>query len=70
MHTQPKIQRWYSKRDLAARYNVSQRSIERWKKRKKFPPGIQMPNGHWRWSDHEIEVHEQSLVTGGGTAAS
>jgi predicted site-specific integrase-resolvase len=59
-----KIQRWYSKNQVAARYGVSSRSIERWSERGKFPPGVQMPNGHWYRTDVQIEDHERSLVGG------
>jgi hypothetical protein len=27
-------------------------------------PGVQMPNGHWYWTDVQIEDHERSLVGG------
>jgi hypothetical protein len=59
-----KIQRWYSKNQVAARYGVSSRSVERWAERGRFPPGVQMPNGHWYWTDVAIEDYERSLVGG------
>jgi hypothetical protein len=59
-----KIARWYSKRQLADRYNVCPRSIERWVQNKKFPPGVRLPNGHWAWSDITIEAHERAMVVG------
>jgi len=58
------IQRWFSKSQLASRYNVCTRSIERWVKGGKFPVGVRMPNGRWAWSDIAIEAHERSLVGG------
>jgi hypothetical protein len=61
--TGKKIQRWFSKSQLAARYNVCTRSIERWVKGGKFPLGVRMPNGRWAWSDVTIELHERALVS-------
>jgi predicted DNA-binding transcriptional regulator AlpA len=58
----PKIQRWFSRRDLAARYGVCTRSIERWAQSGTFPRGRQLPNHRWAWTDTEIEAHERSLV--------
>jgi len=57
-----KILRWYSKRQLADRYSVSTRSIERWTEAGKFPAGTRMPSGHWYWSDLDIEEHERKLT--------
>ena len=65
MNTQSKIRRWLSKREVAARYGVHPRSIERWSANGTFPKGCQLPNGRWRWSDLEIEQHETALVGGG-----
>jgi predicted site-specific integrase-resolvase len=66
---QTKISKWFTKRQLAERYNVHTRSIERWSVSGKFPRGCQMPNGRWRWSDVDIEQHEKGLVNGGKAAA-
>lgn len=56
-----KSKKFYAKRDLAARYAASTRSIERWVARKRFPPpDIELPNGHKRWSDATIEAHEKA----------
>ena len=62
-----KIQRWYSKREIAERYGVSMRSIERWSESGKFPRGTFLPNKRWAWTNLEIEAHERNLV--GGEAA-
>jgi hypothetical protein len=67
MHTQ-KIQRWFTKREVAARYGVHPRSIERWSATGKFPRGRLMPNKRWAWTDLEIEQHEKNLVAGGEAA--
>jgi len=58
-----KIQRWYSKRQVADRYGVSMRSIERWAESGKFPRGTQLPNKRYYWSDAAIETHERGLVS-------
>jgi hypothetical protein len=65
MQTQAKTQRWFSKREVARRYGVHTRSIERWAEAGTFPRGTQFPNKHWFWSDAEIEQHEKALVGGG-----
>jgi hypothetical protein len=65
MHTQSKIQRWYSKRELAQRYGTCMRTIERWAESGKFPRGRLLPNRRWAWTDVEIEQHERGLVGGG-----
>jgi hypothetical protein len=65
MQTQSKIERWYSKRQVADRYNVSTRSVERWSLSGKFPRGTQLPNRRWYWTDLQIEAHERDLVSGG-----
>jgi hypothetical protein len=63
-----KVQKWFSKREVASRYGVHPRSIERWVESGKFPAGTQLPNKRWYWTDLEIEAHERGLV-GGGVAA-
>ena len=67
MQTQSKVQRWFSKREVAARYGVCMRSIERWAESGKFPRGRLLPNKRWAWTLAEIEQHERGLV--GGEAA-
>jgi predicted site-specific integrase-resolvase len=57
-----KIEKWLPKRSVAARYDTSTRTIERWVKSGKFPPPTRMPNGRDYWSDIVIEAHERSLV--------
>jgi predicted site-specific integrase-resolvase len=58
------IRRWYSKRQLADRYSVSQRSIERWAEAGRFPVGTQFPNKRWYWSDRDVENYERALAAG------
>jgi predicted DNA-binding transcriptional regulator AlpA len=67
MQMQSKVRRWLSKREVAARYGVCMRSVERWAASGKFPRGTQLPNKRWYWTDAEIELHERNLV--GGEAA-
>jgi hypothetical protein len=64
MPAQTQIVRYFSKRQLANRYNVCPRSIERWVQNKKFPPGVQLPNGHWAWPDVVVEEHERNFAAG------
>lgn len=57
------IRRWFSKRELATRYGVHRRSIERWVEHHKYPPpDLTLPGGQVRWADHTVETHEISLV--------
>jgi hypothetical protein len=67
--TQAANQIWLSKREVAQRYGVHPRSIERWQEAGTFPRGTQMPNGHWFWNRAAIEQHERSLVGGSEVAA-
>ena len=52
--------------DLAKRYNVNERTIQRWKKSGKLPPpDLKMPpHGREAWTDTVIETHEKSFVGG------
>jgi hypothetical protein len=63
MQTQ-KTQKWFSTREVATRYGVHHRSIERWVKTGKFPAGVQFPNTKYYWSIDAIEAHERALVAG------
>jgi hypothetical protein len=59
----PKIQKWFSKSQLAVRFGVCQKSIERWSQAGKgFPAGRQLPNSRWVWSVAEIEQYEKDLT--------
>jgi predicted DNA-binding transcriptional regulator AlpA len=62
------IQRWFSKREIANRYGVTPRSIERWVERGRFPAPVKLPNGRDAWSDVAITGHERGLVSTGGAA--
>jgi len=60
--------RYRSKGHLADRYEVSERTIDRWREEGKFPqPDLVLPSGSPRWSDDTIMTHERGLV--GKTAA-
>ena len=57
------VGRFFSKGELAARYGVHRRSIERWVMLRKYPPpDLTLPGGQVRWADHTVETHEISLV--------
>jgi predicted DNA-binding transcriptional regulator AlpA len=61
---QDKTRRYRSKANLAERYSVSERTIDRWKDDGKFPPpDLVLPSGRPRWSDETIELHERSRIT-------
>jgi hypothetical protein len=55
--------RYHSKPALADRYQVSSRTIDRWRADGLFPqPDIMLPNGAPRWSSETIEAHERASV--------
>jgi hypothetical protein len=55
---------YHSKRDLAARYNVTTRTIDRWAVDKLFPePDLRLPSGACRWSDELVTAHERASVS-------
>jgi predicted DNA-binding transcriptional regulator AlpA len=62
------IQRWFSKREIANRYGVTPRSIERWVERGRFPAPVKLPNGRDAWSDVTVAGHERKLESAGGAA--
>jgi hypothetical protein len=63
------IDRWFSKGEIAARYGITQRSLERWLKSAKFPaPDLHLPGGQPRWSDVLVATHERKAAMG-NTAA-
>ena len=52
-----------SKGSLADRYEVSERTIDRWREEGKFPPpDLVLPSGQPRWADDTIAAHERALV--------
>ena len=61
--SQKKDTRYRSKGSLADRYEVSERTIDRWREEGKFPaPDLVLPSGSPRWSDDTITAHERALV--------
>jgi predicted DNA-binding transcriptional regulator AlpA len=46
---------WSSKSQLAARYKVSTRTIDRMRKRGQFPSPIQIGDRTFRWDDEAVE---------------
>jgi hypothetical protein len=62
--------RYHSKPELAERYRVSSRTIDRWRSDGLFPaPDLVLPNGAPRWSDDTVETHERNAVGAAARAA-
>jgi predicted DNA-binding transcriptional regulator AlpA len=63
-------ERYLSKTDLAERYGVSTRTVDRWRDDGRFPPAdLILPNRGPRWSDRAVDAFERSLVGRRGAAA-
>ena len=61
-------ERFYTKLELAERYRVNPRTIDRWRDTGRYPtPDLVLPNGAPRWSDKIVVAHEHASV--GKTAA-
>lgn len=55
--------RYHSKGSLADRYEVSERTIDRWRADGLFPaPDFVLPSGAARWSEELIVRHERNAV--------
>jgi hypothetical protein len=55
---------YHSKSDLAARYRVTTRTIDRWRMDGLFPqPDLVLPGGKCRWSDDTVVAHERASVS-------
>jgi len=55
--------RYHSKSDLADRYRVVTRTVDRWRVDGLFPePDLILPNGAPRWSDELVVAHERAAV--------
>jgi hypothetical protein len=72
METQLKTERakrFHSKSDLADRYRVVTRTVDRWRVDGLFPePDLILPNGAPRWSDALVVAHERAAVGRKGAA--
>jgi len=56
-------ERYYSRTELAERYRVSDRTIDRWRDAGLYPqPDLILPNGAPRWSDGAVIAHERGSV--------
>jgi hypothetical protein len=56
-------ERYYSRAELAERYRVSDRTIDRWRDARLYPqPDLILPNGAPRWSDGVVIAHERNSV--------
>jgi hypothetical protein len=54
---------YHSKNDLAERYRVVTRTVDRWRVDGLFPePDLILPNGAPRWSDELVVAHERNSV--------
>jgi hypothetical protein len=61
--------RYHSKSDLADRYRVVTRTVDRWRIDGHFPePDLILPNGAPRWSDELVVAHERAAVGRKGAA--
>jgi hypothetical protein len=61
--------RYHSKSDLADRYRVVTRTVDRWRVDGLFPePDLILPNGAPRWSDELVVAHERAAVGKKATA--
>jgi len=55
--------RYHSKNDLAERYRVVVRTLDRWRVDGLFPePDLILPSGAPRWSDELVVKHERNAV--------
>ena len=70
MSGQHGVTQFFTKKDLAARYRVCTKSIDRWVGKKKYPPpDLQTPGGKDRWSNRVVEEHERDRVVETGEIA-
>jgi hypothetical protein len=54
---------YHSKNELAHRYQVVTRTLDRWRVLGLFPePDLTLPNGAPRWSDELVVAHERAAV--------
>jgi len=61
--------KYWLKPKLAERYGTTTRSIDRWRKARRFPePDIELPNGWPAWSDTTVETHERACVANKATS--
>jgi predicted site-specific integrase-resolvase len=56
------------KRNVAERYSVSTRTVDRWKKDGRLPRPTRMPNGREAWTDEQLETNERNAVGGEAVA--
>ena len=63
-----KIEFYFSQGDLAERYRVDKRTIQRWRKSRKLPPATTLPNGRPAWANAVIEAHERARIAGSEAA--
>ncbi len=55
---------FFSQTMLAKRYQVTPRTIKRWKESGKLPPPTPLPSGRDGWDNITIEQHERARMAG------
>jgi hypothetical protein len=68
--TQPKRNtRLFQNTDLTNRYGRTQRTVDRWKRKKILPPPDLIINGAPYWYPETIEANERAHLSGNASAA-
>ena len=60
--TSAPTRRYITKRGVATRYNVTPRTVDRWKKAKILPPADRTVNGRQYWNEGGLDEHDRQLV--------
>ena len=60
--TSAPARRYITKRGVATRYNVTPRTVDRWKKAKILPPADLTVNGREYWNEGGLDDHDRQLV--------
>jgi hypothetical protein len=60
--TSAPARRYITKRSVATRYNVTPRTVDRWKKAKILPPADRTVNGREYWNEGGLDEHDRQLV--------
>jgi hypothetical protein len=60
--TSTPARQYLSKRGVATRYNVTRRTVDRWKGKKIIPPADLTINGREYWNEGGLDEHDRQLV--------
>jgi DNA-binding transcriptional MerR regulator len=60
--TSAPTRRYITKRGVARRYDVTPRTLDRWKKTKILPPADRTVNGREYWDETGLDEHDRQLV--------